>query len=168
MYDSAARAQDSIDQHTGIPGKLREQRPDPRESVGLLLDVRPREPDRRGQCGHPQFPGHLSEPATGQGAAQYSPAKCYAIRNRIRRDQVRTSRRRGYRPVAFEDTPDGHALLHALPPRFGEGATAPAIPALRRGTDIPSAESASVSIGKALNEPQQSISHGQVSCRVSK
>src|ERR1017187_1733752 len=46
LYEPAATAQDPDEQHAGIPGGLRQQRPDPRKSLGLLPALRLGQPDR--------------------------------------------------------------------------------------------------------------------------
>src|ERR1035438_8446079 len=98
--DDTVPASDRTREISRLPRKLRQQRADPGQPLGFLLDVRPYQPDLSGKRAYPELSGHLRQPATGQSSAECAAAEREPVRIRVRRDPPRTPRRLGIRPVA--------------------------------------------------------------------
>src|SRR5216684_3468227 len=78
IYDATA-AENPFDQRRRLSGRLRQQRADPSQPVGLLPVIRRSESDCAGPGVDPELPRHLREPAAGQGPAERIAAERVAI-----------------------------------------------------------------------------------------
>src|SRR5208337_2223421 len=87
-YEYAEPTEREVCANSRLPRDLLQQRADPRQCVGFLPGVWDHAAKLGDAGGIAELSGHLSEPATGQGAYGALAAKRVELRGRVRRDQA--------------------------------------------------------------------------------
>src|SRR5580693_6875537 len=79
VYESSYPTKPKAGQRSFLSRKLRQQRADAREHMGLLFGLWHAATAERDQRGDTQLSGNLSKPATGEGASGIVAAECGRI-----------------------------------------------------------------------------------------
>src|SRR5208282_1111938 len=87
-YEYAEPTECEVRANSRLPRDLLQQRADPRERVGFLPGFRDHAAKLGDAGGITKLSGHLSQPATGQGAHGALAAERVELRSRVRRDQA--------------------------------------------------------------------------------